>query len=75
MKILKEFRKWKKLSLRELENISKVTHGYISRVENLKSFPSPGILKQLCNALNLNNHLYLIIATQFKEEYFKKKGY
>lgn len=54
MKInLREIRKQKGLSLRELEKLSNVNKSTLSRIENNEIVPSVLILCKLCNALHV----------------------
>ncbi|WP_194841496.1 helix-turn-helix domain-containing protein [Sporosarcina obsidiansis] len=53
--IIRDARKRKKLTLVELGKLTNLTHGYLSNLENnVRSNPSPDVLRNISNALDVN---------------------
>jgi transcriptional regulator with XRE-family HTH domain len=60
--ILKEARKTKKLTLRDLEKETGITYSYISSLERSVYMPSPKKIMILANALGLDENTLLLMA-------------
>lgn len=52
-KLIKEKRKEKRLTLAKLGELSNLTHGYLSNIENSNKKPSPEVLKKLGRILEI----------------------
>lgn len=74
-KYLQQLRLDKGLSIRQLANLSKVSHSYLSQVENgVRGIPSPDVLKKLARPLGIT-YEELMQAAGYIEEIIDHGGY
>ncbi len=74
-KYLQQLRLDKGLSIRQLANLSKVSHSYLSQVENgVRGIPSPDVLKKLAQPLGIT-YEELMQAAGYIEEIIDHGGY
>lgn len=60
---LKEFRKKRNISIRQLEKITGIPRGRLSIIENNKANPTLDTMLQICTGLNIS--IYEIIKTDW----------
>ena len=70
-KKIREARKEMKLTTTELAELTDLTQGYISHIENNRKTPSIEILKKLAASLKISFHEVGVLAGHFKEEDIK----
>lgn len=68
---IKKYRKKKNYTLKELSNITKLSVGFLSNIENNLNSPSISNLQQICQALNVN--LMEILDEKISESPVTKK--
>jgi transcriptional regulator with XRE-family HTH domain len=74
-KYIKELRQDKGLSIRELASLSKVSHSYLSQIENnIKDNPSSEILRKIAKPLGVS-YAELMRAAGYQEEIIDFGGY
>jgi len=74
-KYLQQLRLDKGLSIRQLANLSKVSHSYLSQIENgERGVPSPDVLKKLAPPLSIT-YEELMQAAAYIEEVIDHGGY
>lgn len=74
-KYLQQLRLDKGLSIRQLASLSKVSHSYLSQVENgVRGIPSPDVLKKLAQPLGIT-YEELMQAAGYIEEIIDHGGY